>query len=131
MNLNHAYQVIQYYCHLHGIEIVRSRQWQYDAEAKTIHEVWRGKPTQTWLFSMLHELGHSILSSKMQSQPVRYREHPSEAKNAIEAVNILKEELDAWNIGYQLSQRLNLNVDQSAYEHYAAPFIRRYMSVLS
>ena len=64
MNMNQAHDNIRYYCIIKNIEVVPSNVWSYDHSERIITEVWRGKPTKAWIYTMLHELGHAIADHK-------------------------------------------------------------------
>jgi|LakMenEpi03Aug12_release.lakeMendotaPanAssembly.Ray.scaffolds.fasta_scaffold247659_1 hypothetical protein len=133
MNIELAYKSILYYCHTNNIEVVSSNVWSYDHNERIITEVWRGKPTKVWVYTMLHELGHA-LTHKTKSFSFRtwriseLGEHS--AKDKVSAVQIMREEMEAWETGFKLAKRLNIQIERKDYDKYASECLFRYMKAL-
>jgi hypothetical protein len=112
-----------------GIETRRGAAWLYYPDDSMIVEVWRGKPTQTWLWSMMHEVGHHMLQSKRDYNRRFWRTAQTKAYvvDRVSAVQLMKEEILAWEEGLKWAKAIGVEVDQKSYDKYASRFLMRYM----
>jgi hypothetical protein len=127
------YKKIIYYCLKKGIEIVPSNLWSYDHNEKIITEVWRGKVTKAWVYSMLHELGHAGNRSKKSFSYRSWRISElgeSVAKDMVSTMQIMREEIEAWETGLKIAKRLDIQIDRKDYDKYASRSLMRYMREL-
>lgn len=133
MNMNQAHDNIRYYCIIKNIEVVPSNVWSYDHSERIITEVWRGKPTKAWIYTMLHELGHAINRSK---KSFSYRSWKlselgeSVTVDKVATIQIMREEIEAWETGLKIAKELMIEVDHKDYDKYASNCLMRYMREL-
>lgn len=112
-----------------GLETRRGAAWYYIPDDSTIVEVWRGKATETWLWSTMHEVGHHLLHSKRDYNKRFWRTSQTHANvvDNVSAVQLMKEEILAWEEGLKWARGLGIEVDQKRYDKYASQFLLRYM----
>lgn len=148
-------RLIRNFCRDNGIEIRRGVCFQYDHETSTISE---RQPCgeDTWIYSMLHELGHALLM-RADNYPDNIRltnaagftgnHFPHDRRtparmltdrdNNAAPVFILTEEILAWELGYRLAVRgmefggLGMTIDAIEYERCAEACILGYVIELS
>jgi hypothetical protein len=133
MNLEKAYESILYYCIKKNIEVVPSNVWSYDHTERIITEVWRGKATKSWVYTMLHELGHSLNRSKKSFSYKSWRISEigeSVTIDKVATVQIMREEIEAWETGLKLAKRLNIQIERKDYDKYASNCLMKYMKEL-
>ena len=79
------------------------------------------------LYSLLHEAGHAVL---MENKESYHNLYPSKRHDdpivKIWINDLLQEEYDAWQKGYELSQNLNLKIDIEMYQTYADRCLNTY-----
>ncbi len=134
MDVKRAYSKIIRYCKASNIHIVRGKSWYALLEENKIIEVWRGKPTKTWIYTMLHELGHLKLHKRRNYAQKNWKNIDSyngEPLDALLAYQIIREEIEAWEEGYLISNILDINIDRIDYDKYSAPLLMEYMTQLS
>ena len=133
METQKAFEGIIYYCIKKKIEVVNSNVWSYDHDENIITQVWRGNPTKTWVYTMLHELGHAL---SYKSKGFSYRSWKlsemgeSIAVDKVATVQIMREEMQAWENGLKIAKKLNIEVDKKDYDKYASTCLLRYMREL-
>lgn len=130
--LNNYRNELLMYCNFKGIEVVRAKNWRVvvDEDSVTIREVWRGKTTTGWIYSMLHELGHTVIHGKKNFAEKYYRTYEIGGHVAIDLVasaQIMKEEIEAWDQGLKLAKKLGIKIDRKDYERYASKCLMNYM----
>jgi len=133
MDLNKAYESILYFCIEKNIEVVPSNVWSYDHSDRVITEVWRGKPSKSWVFTMLHELGHAINRSKKSFSYKSWRISElgeSITKDKVATVQIMREEIEAWETGLKLAKKLGIEINRKEFDKYASNCLMRYMKEL-
>lgn len=134
MNLETAQEKIINYCNFKDIDIIRSSSWYAIPEENLVSEVWKGKPTRSWVYSMLHELGHiKIYNTRSYSKKnwKRIKEKYSKDVTIVSAVQILREEVEAWEAGLLIAKEIGLDIDREDYDSFLAPSLMGYMKVLS
>lgn len=133
MNMTQAHNSIRYYCIKKNIEVVPSNVWSYDHTERTITEVWRGTPTKSWIYTMLHELGHAINRSK---KSFSYRSWKlselgeSVTTDKVATVQIMREEIEAWETGLKIAKELMIEIDRKDYDRYSSNCLLKYMREL-
>lgn len=114
-----------------AVDVVCGRTWQYENEECLITEVWRGKPTRAWTYSMLHEVGHHLImrnsASKRKYWKIDSDHIDDDSLDRIGAVQRMKEEMEAWDRGFDWAKRLGLELDRKDYDKYSAKFLMEYM----
>lgn len=138
-------KAIREHCTANGIHVKSGRSFYYQHDTRTISEVRRCKG-QSWIFSMLHELGHAAMMSE-SAYPDNVRIIWSgELHNAIKhtiagagrtelpartgkdaSVFIVIEEAAAWSRGYAIGKEIGIDIDATEYERYAEACIRGYI----
>lgn len=77
-------------------------------------------------YTLLHECGHLL-----QHNSVTWRsnlgDNPGSKKKLVSMYHSLFEEIDAWQRGYRLAEKLNIKVDRNDYERHAARFLCTYV----
>jgi hypothetical protein len=134
MNMDKAYSKIVRYCKSNNITIVRGNSWYAFLDENKITEVWRGKPSKTWVYTMLHELGHLKLHKRRNYAQKNWKSIESfnqDSPDLILASQIIREEVEAWEEGYRISTMLDIDIDRIDYDKYSAPFLMEYMKHLS
>lgn len=113
-----------------GLETRRGAAWIYMPDDGMITEVWRGRPTETWLWSMMHEVGHHLLHSKRDYNRRFWRTAQTSAHvvDKVSGVQLMKEEILAWEEGFKWAKSLGIEVDQVAYDKFAAKYLMNYMN---
>lgn len=86
------------------------------------------------VYSLLHELGHAMNNTPGSTEYGRRFRTLNEAamkdrqyKTYAYRVQVIEEEIASWRNGFDLSQRLKLNINQDEYEKYAAKYIMSYI----
>ena len=133
MDLNKAYESILYFCIEKNIEVIPSNVWSYDHSERVITEVWRGKASKSWVFTMLHELGHAINRSKKSFSYKSWRISElgeSITVDKVATVQIMREEIEAWETGLKLAKRLDIEINQKDFDRYASNCLMKYMKEL-
>lgn len=112
-----------------GLETRSGAAWYYIPDDGVITEVWRGRPTETWLWSMMHEVGHHLLQSKRDYNRRFWRTAQTSAHvvDKVSAVQLMKEEILAWEEGLKWAKSLGIQVDEKRYDKYASRFLMKYM----
>lgn len=134
MNLESAHEKIINYCNFKDIDIIRSSSWYATPEENLVSEVWKGKPTRSWVYSMLHELGHIKIYNKTSYSKKnwkRIKEKYSNDNTVVSAVQILREEVEAWEAGLLIAKEIGIDIDREDYDSFLAPSLMGYMKVLS
>lgn len=97
---------------------------KYFIDSKTIQICNRSK-FEIQLYSLLHECGHYLIDESALKNPKTYFEKfphgylsgKSEDKDSIQyKISILAEEIEAWNRGFSLSQRLGIKLNDKIFE---------------
>lgn len=130
MNTKTAYQTLIYYCLTHGIEIETGKTWSFRPVDNTITQVWRGKATKSWIFSMLHELGHFRIRSSKEFATKSWKIHQTDIAVPLDrvlAMEMMREEIEAWEEGLVVAKSLGLEIDRKEYDRYSSKYIMRYM----
>lgn len=84
---------------------------------------------QQQLFSLLHEAGHAILNWNQCFHKEAYPwKHHKDPDIQLWLKDLLQEEYDAWQEGWELSKKLNLNLDLNDYELCADDCLNSYRS---
>ena len=133
MDLKKSYENIIYFCIKKKIEVVPSNVWSYDHSERIITEVWRGRPTKAWVYTMLHELGHAINRSKKSFSYKSWRISElgeSITIDKVATVQIMREEIEAWETGLKLAKRLDIEINQKDFDRYASNCLMKYMKEL-
>lgn len=112
-----------------GLETRRGVYWSYIPDDLTIKEVWRGKATDGWLWSMLHEVGHHLLHRKRDYGKRFWRTSQTMAHvvDGVSGVQIMKEEILAWEEGLKWAAKIGVPVDRKRYDKYASRYLLMYM----
>ncbi len=133
MNIQRAHRYLLELCAYLDVEVIRGVEWSYNNEDRVITEVFRGKVTKGWIFSMLHELGHVILESRHDYAKTHWKLAKSghQAVDMVSSVQIMQEELLAWQEGWKLAEKIGIEITQKDYDTFAAKYAMRYMKVLS
>ncbi len=133
MDLNKAYESILYFCIEKNIEVIPSNVWSYDHSERVITEVWRGKASKSWVFTMLHELGHAINRSKKSFSYKSWRISElgeSITVDKVATVQIMREEIEAWETGLKLAKKLGIEINRKEFDRYASNCLMKYMKEL-
>ena len=133
MDIDYAHKALRYYCFNKGIEVVPSNLWSYDHSERVITEVWRGKPSKSWVFTMLHELGHAINRSKKSFSYKSWRISElgeSITVDKVATVQIMREEIEAWETGLKLAKKLSIEINRKEFDRYASNCLMKYMKEL-
>jgi hypothetical protein len=133
MDLNKAYESILYFCIEKNIEVIPSNVWSYDHSERVITEVWRGKASKSWVFTMLHELGHAINRSKKSFSYKSWRISElgeSITVDKVATVQIMREEIEAWETGLKLAKKLSIEINRKEFDRYASNCLMKYMKEL-
>lgn len=134
MNTKSAYNKIMNYCNIKQIDVMSSNTWYALPEENVISHVWKGKPTKTWVYSMLHELGHIKLYNKKNYSRKNWKiikERPFDKPNIVASAQHMREEIEAWEEGLSIAKFIKLDIDREDYDKFSAPCIMTYMKVLS
>ena len=112
-----------------GLETRKSSYWCYIPDDLSIKEVWRGGVTDSWLWSMMHEVGHHLLHRRGDYRKRFWRssETSHHVVDKVSAVQVMKEEILAWDEGWKWAKSLGLEVDRERYDKYASRYLMEYM----
>lgn len=100
-------------------------------ETKII-EINNKTPIRDQVFFLLHECGHVLIFENgfFWNFNIRNKYHVNEPTNREEnkkyKIFVLTEEIEAWQRGYRLAKKLNLNIDKSSLEEYMYKAISKY-----
>ena len=82
---------------------------------------------QRQLFKLLHEAGHAILSWDENFHKEMYPwKHHEDPDIELWLADLLREEYDAWLEGWELSQKLQLDINLDCYEQHADECLNSY-----
>lgn len=70
------------------------------------------------LYSLLHEAGHAIIRSKENYDKLYPYGKKYKNKSISRRIDVLREEIEAWNEGERLSQRLSIVLDYSLWHNF-------------
>ena len=109
-----------------SVSFTRSPGAQYDDATRTIQVNGRLRP-ETQLHMLLHECGHHLVTSGTHGRfPRGYGAVGAVKRSTAHRIDVLDEELDAWDRGLRLARRLNLGVDSTRYADTRAKCVRSY-----
>ena len=81
------------------------------------------------VFSLLHEIGHFIVQQH-DDYSTDYADKLRSRIPAEYAAGVLREEVQAWNRGYELAQALQLQIDSAAFWQLSARCLAEYQTEL-
>lgn len=114
-----------------GYSLKWSNTDQVDYESQTV-EICSKLSAKNKLYSLLHECGHIILSNKRTYNKVFKAVNKANfdgrvMKSDIYKYQQLREEMEAWENGYKLANKLKIRVDKDDYDIYAAKNFKTYI----
>lgn len=130
MDILRAHALIRYYCMKENIEVVKSNTWSFDHNERLITEVWRSKPTKTWLYSILHELGHIMNRYEDSFSERNWKIHELGVNKPVDKIasfQIMKDEIEAWDRGLKIAEELEINLERNEYDIFASNYLFEYM----
>jgi hypothetical protein len=104
--------------------------WSFDHNERLITEVWRSKPTKTWLYSILHELGHMMNRFDDSFSERNWKIHELGVNKPVDKIasfQIMKDEIEAWDRGYKIALELNIDIDKIEYDTIASYYLFEYI----
>lgn len=115
-----------------GLETRRGAYWSYVSDELAIREVWRGSATDTWIWSMLHEVGHHLLHRKRDYNTRFWRTSQTKFNvvDGVSGVQLMKEEILAWEEGLKWAAKIGVPVDKERYDKYASRYLLMYMKYI-
>ena len=128
------YDKIINYCIIKDIDIRNSSTWSAILEENLVNQVWRGSVTKSWLYTMLHELGHlKIFNTRNYTQKnwKIIKNKFNYEYDIVSATQYMREEIEAWDAGYEIANYLNIKIDRKDYDKYASKYLMSYMKNLS
>jgi hypothetical protein len=130
MDILRSHALIRYYCMRENIEVIKSNMWSFDHNERLITEVWRSKPTKTWLYSILHELGHMMNRFDDSFSERNWKIHELGVNKPVDKIasfQIMKDEIEAWDRGYKIALELNIDIDKIEYDTIASYYLFEYI----
>lgn len=123
MNYAQKIKIVETWISNAGLILNWSNSHNYDIETNVINVCKKGSKRNV-LYTLLHETAHAIqYNSKWHKQWGKIPERDS----LVKMIHDIREEIDAWDKGYKLAKRLNLEVDQEDYEKFASKHISSYI----
>jgi hypothetical protein len=113
-----------------NIEVIKSNMWSFDHNERLITEVWRSKPTKTWLYSILHELGHMMNRFDDSFSERNWKIHELGVNKPVDKIasfQIMKDEIEAWDRGYKIALELNIDIDKIEYDKISSYYLFEYI----
>lgn len=98
---------------------------EFDPNLMSIKICGRSTP-ESQLFWLLHECGHFLIA-KHDKRVNRGKAHRVDARSLIAKVEVLAEEIEAWNRGQSLAKRLRIFIDRSRFNTFKATAVNTYM----
>ncbi len=103
----------------------------YDSIEKTIVLSNRLRP-QKQSFVLLHELGHFLVEKNINASRIKgsagYFDPGKKDRSLHFKIDCIDEELEAWNLGLQLANSLDLNIDMKKFFLYKVESIKTYLT---
>lgn len=133
-NQKEIYNKIVNYCNIKDIDVRNGSSWFAIPEDNEVIQVWRGSVTKAWLFSMLHELGHLKIYNTRNYAQKNWRINNTVSDNdfdIVSATQYMREEIEAWDAGFEIAKFLKLDIDRKDYDKYASKYLMSYMKNLS
>lgn len=130
MDIIRSHALIRYYCMRENIEVIKSNMWSFDHNERLITEVWRSKPTKTWLYSILHELGHMMNRFDDSFSERNWKIHELGVNKPVDKIasfQIMKDEIEAWDRGYKIALELNIDIDKIEYDKISSYYLFEYI----
>ena len=130
MDIIRSHALIRYYCMKENIEVIKSNMWSFDHNERLITEVWRSKPTKTWLYSILHELGHMMNRFDDSFSERNWKIHELGVNKPVDKIasfQIMKDEIEAWDRGYKIALELNIDIDKIEYDKISSYYLFEYI----
>lgn len=130
MDIIRSHALIRYYCMRENIEVIKSNTWSFDHNERLITEVWRSKPTKTWLYSILHELGHMMNRFDDSFSERNWKIHELGVNKPVDKIasfQIMKDEIEAWDRGYKIALELNIDIDKIEYDKISSYYLFEYI----
>jgi len=90
--------------------------WEDDHEGFVSINTKQSKRLQ--LYSFLHEAGHAIIRSRENYDKLYPYGKKYKNKSISRRIDVLREEIEAWNEGERLSQRLSIVLDYSLWHNF-------------
>lgn len=82
---------------------------------------------KTQLYCLLHEAGHAILRSSKERHSARFPNLSKNKQTIAHRVDVVREEILAWEEGYALSNKLKMNIDYEDWSNYNKKHIFDYI----
>lgn len=77
-------------------------------------------------YSLLHETGHYLLRQKADFSTKYLVDHSMGSKNKESRIDVLREEVAAWDTALQFAEDNSFDVDNKKWNHYSKKFIYQY-----
>lgn len=87
------------------------------------------------IYSILHELGHFVLGTERLQTAKEYKlrqvDDIRRKRSMRYRIEVQREEIEAWDVGFALSKDLGLDIDYDSYITYASHYIGSYCDWIS
>jgi hypothetical protein len=77
-------------------------------------------------YSLLHETGHYLLRQKADFSTKYLVDHSMGSKNKDSRIDVLREEIAAWDMALQFAEDNGFDLDKKKWDHYSKKFIYQY-----
>lgn len=107
------------------VEYVENNSDNFYYYDEGIIEIGASQPKMVQLFSLIHEVGHVILHETEFFTPRKYnlKRYRKDYR-----VNVVREEIMAWDVGRNYACNLGIDIDKKNWEKYRVDSLLRYIS---
>lgn len=115
--------------------LIKNDTSKFLADERTII-INKNKSTTGKLHTLLHECGHFLIDQAKEKNTTVYNakfgngyeffDDNKKNKTVTHKIDVLSEEIEAWNRGYSLALRLNLNIDKESFDKDKASAVKTY-----
>ena len=77
-------------------------------------------------YSLLHEVGHYLMRQRADFSTKYLFDHSSGSKNKESRIDVLREEIVAWDTALQFAEDNQYGIDKKKWNHYSKKFIYQY-----
>lgn len=77
-------------------------------------------------YSLLHEVGHYLMRQRADFSTKYLVDHTFGSKNKSSRIDVLREEIVAWDTALQFAEDNEFQIDKKKWDHYSKKFIFQY-----
>ena len=124
------FKKIEIWCKANNISLIGGKEFLYCPERSTIfYNKKCGK--KKIIFTLLHECGHVVIQNKKDYKKQYKTQYRALFDGRVDGslgwrVDVLKEEFEAWKVGFSLAKEMELAIDEEEYNKCSSGFLKLY-----